>query len=160
MNATTRVAWLRAINVGGHNKLPMAELRGLFEAEGVRLIPLSAGADYLLDELRRKDGPVETVLLGEGSAAPEPKTPASESETPMQVAFELSLAVATHGFLKSHVMGGRAVLPMAVILEWLSHGALHGQPGLVFRGFEDFRIMKGVILEPNSNGRFALGTGS
>ena len=34
MNATTRVAWLRAINVSGHNKLPMAELRALFEDLG------------------------------------------------------------------------------------------------------------------------------
>jgi hypothetical protein len=44
-------------------------------------------------------------------------------------------------------MNGRAVLPAALIAEWLAHGAMHRNPGLTFTGFEDFRIYKGVILE-------------
>jgi hypothetical protein len=49
--------------------------------------------------------------------------------------------------LRSHVIDGRAVLPMALHLEWLAHAALHGHPGLVFHGFNDLRVTQGVTVE-------------
>jgi hypothetical protein len=39
---------------------------------------------------------------------------------------------------------------MAMIVEWLSHGALHGNPGFRFHGFNDLRICKGVVFEQDS----------
>ena len=33
---------------------------------------------------------------------------------------------------------------MVLHLEWLAHAALHGNPGLVFHGFDDLRIFQGV----------------
>jgi hypothetical protein len=44
------------------------------------------------------------------------------------------------------VLDGYPVLPMAMMLEWLGHGALHNNPGLHLHGLEDFRVLKGVIL--------------
>jgi hypothetical protein len=38
------------------------------------------------------------------------------------------------------VIDGRAVLPMALTVEWLAHAALHGNPGLAFLGLNDLRI--------------------
>lgn len=38
MSPPTHVALLRGINVGGHNKVPMATLRGLFEAAGCQSV--------------------------------------------------------------------------------------------------------------------------
>src|SRR5207249_8581446 len=38
------------------------------------------------------------------------------------------------------------VLPAALMIEWLAHGALHPNPGLAFAGFDDFRVLKGVSL--------------
>jgi len=35
---------------------------------------------------------------------------------------------------------------MAIIVEWLAHGALHGNPGFRFHGFNDLRICKGVVF--------------
>ncbi|MFO0948366.1 MAG: SDR family NAD(P)-dependent oxidoreductase [Planctomycetota bacterium] len=64
----------------------------------------------------------------------------------LTLAFERSLDVATHPFLASHVLDGHAVLPMAVMVEWLAHGALHNNPGLNFQGFDDLRVLKGVVL--------------
>jgi hypothetical protein len=58
-------------------------------------------------------------------------------------AFAVSLNLNDYPFLRSHVLDGKAVLPMAVIVEWLAHGALHGNPGLRFHGFNDLRICKG-----------------
>ena len=59
--------------------------------------------------------------------------------------------VATHPVLKSHVLDGRAVLPMALHLEWLAHAALHGNPGLVFHGFNDLRVTHGVQVDPGAH---------
>ena len=50
-------------------------------------------------------------------------------------------------FLGSHVMNEKAVLPVAVIVEWLAAGALHANPGLHFHGVDDVRVFKGVVLD-------------
>jgi acyl transferase domain-containing protein/NAD(P)-dependent dehydrogenase (short-subunit alcohol dehydrogenase family) len=65
----------------------------------------------------------------------------------LKIAFEKTLDVKQYPFLESHVIGGKAVLPVAIILEWLSHGAIHHNPGLELEGFDDFRIFHGVRLD-------------
>ena len=65
----------------------------------------------------------------------------------MSKAFDLELSIEQYPFLESHVIDGKAVLPMAVMIEWMAHGAIHNNPGLRFHGFNDLRILKGVILE-------------
>jgi hypothetical protein len=50
-------------------------------------------------------------------------------------------------FISSHVIDTKAVLPMAMIVEWLAHAALHGNPGFRFHGFNDLRICKGVVID-------------
>ena len=65
-------------------------------------------------------------------------------------AFALALTVDDYPFLRSHVLDGKAVLPMAMLVEWLAHGALHGNPGFRFHGFNDLRICKGVVFEQNT----------
>jgi hypothetical protein len=70
----------------------------------------------------------------------------------MTPAFQLVLEPAVHPFLASHVMDGRAVLPLAMAAEWLAQGALHLHPGLSFHGFNRLRVLKGVILNSNAAG--------
>jgi len=119
-------------------------LRRVFEQEGISLIALEAGARCLVREISQKPGaPVEVVVFG-GKA----EVSKQGDSAPLPLAFELELDVERYPFLKSHVIGGQAVLPMAVIVEWLAHGALHGNPGLRFCGFNDLRELKGVILAP------------
>jgi hypothetical protein len=48
-------------------------------------------------------------------------------------------------------MNGQAVLPVAVIIEWFAHGALHLNPGMQFQGFDDFRVLKGITLNADEN---------
>jgi hypothetical protein len=39
---------------------------------------------------------------------------------------------------------------MAMMVEWMAHGAIHNNPGLRFHGFNDLRLLKGVtLLEEN-----------
>ena len=73
----------------------------------------------------------------------------SAAETaPLEVAYERTLIVDDYPFLKSHVMGSKAVIPAAVIMEWLACGAISNNPGLSFHGFHEFRVYNGVVLDP------------
>jgi len=73
------------------------------------------------------------------------------------VVFERTVATDTHEFLASHVLNGCAVLPAAMTLEWLAHGALHGNPGLRFVGVDDLRVFNGVVLAPGESRRIRVG---
>jgi hypothetical protein len=68
----------------------------------------------------------------------------------LPLAFERVLDRAAHPVLESHILDGRPVLPTVLILEWLAHGALHQNPGLLFHGCNDLRILHGVILDGDS----------
>ncbi len=77
---------------------------------------------------------------------PVPPGPVS-SPSSFHPAFDRDISVRALPCLVSHVMNGRAVLPAALIIEWLAHGALHGNPGLAFHGFDGFKVLKGLVLE-------------
>ncbi|MCI0652690.1 MAG: SDR family NAD(P)-dependent oxidoreductase, partial [Planctomycetes bacterium] len=137
-------------------------LSEVFQREGVGLIPLAAGARQLVAEMRGAAA-VEVVLLGSpgaasaGGAPTPPLAPAraradaapaaAGTESALPVAFETEVDLASCPFLASHVLDGHAVLPMAMMIEWLAHGALHAHPGLEFFGFDALRVFKGVLLE-------------
>ncbi|MCK4536409.1 MAG: SDR family NAD(P)-dependent oxidoreductase, partial [Desulfuromonadales bacterium] len=123
-------------------------LKKLFEQEGVEVIDLRAGADYLLKELSTPPGgPVELVLLGSRSEAHVDSQAQPHPNIYVSRAFDLELSIDQYPFLKSHVIDTKAVLPMAMIIEWMAHGAIHNNPGLRFHGFNDLRVLKGVTLE-------------
>ena len=77
------------------------------------------------------------------------RAPLSDIDLGFKVAFERDLDVANNHYLESHVIGGKAVLPVAMIFEWLAHGAIHRNPGLELHGFNDFRVFQGVRLGPH-----------
>ena len=144
-------------------------LRKIFASEGVGLIERGAGAEFFVREIcGPNEGFVEVLALApaaasEGSAGLQPAftvanpqsrlevgAPAEEPAANWSVAFEREISVAALPCLASHVMNGRSVLPAALMIELLAHGAVHGNPGLVFHGFEDFKVLKGLVLEPQS----------
>jgi hypothetical protein len=51
-----------------------------------------------------------------------------------------------HPFLASHAIGGKAVLPAAMMLEWFAHAATAQHPGLRFVGADDLEVYRGVKL--------------
>jgi NAD(P)-dependent dehydrogenase (short-subunit alcohol dehydrogenase family) len=120
-------------------------LKKVFAGEGIGLIGLEAGGDLLTREIAAGDAPVEVVAMAATTGdALLPRKAAPKQQTE---AFSLNLSIDDYPFLRSHVMDGRAVLPMAVIVEWLSHGALHDNPGFRFHGFNELRICKGVVFD-------------
>ena len=127
-------------------------LKEVFAREGVECIPLNEGADFFVRELTASDRPVEVVALA-GSTLPtgtESNVPPLSdpiAPPPLALVFEHVLSLDEHPFLGSHVIDSRAVLPMAVHLEWLAHGALHNYPGWQFHGCNQFRILNGIHVE-------------
>ena len=116
-------------------------LRPIFRKEGVDLIGLGEGASFFVSELSSSSVAVEVVVLGSSSPSAVPSVPIETIP-----AFSREITMAEYPFLQSHVLNGVPVVPAAFLIEWLSHAALQGNPGLVFQGFEDFRIFKGVRL--------------
>jgi hypothetical protein len=128
-------------------------LKKRFDQEGVGLIPLERGGEFLVSELRQSGEPaVEVVALAAGTRAPaRPEAPEAPRAAPqargLSTAFEWTLDPADHPVLESHVLDGRPVLPLALTLEWLAHGALHENAGLAFHGCDDLRVLQGVVLD-------------
>jgi NAD(P)-dependent dehydrogenase (short-subunit alcohol dehydrogenase family)/acyl carrier protein len=118
-------------------------LRKVFASEGIGLIPLADGAGLMVAELTASDRATEIVV---GRAASAAEVPAS---TDLQPAFERELSLSLAPCLASHVLDGNAVFPAALHAEWLGHSAMHGNPGLMFHGFNDIRICHGVRLAPD-----------
>jgi hypothetical protein len=144
-------------------------LRRVFEGEGVGLIPLADGGLFAVQELAAAGRAVEVVAVGKAgkpatkpvppapAATPPPAlqpapvaTPGTQPPAELKPVFERTLDVDNHPVLRSHVLDGRAVLPMALHLELLAHAALHGNPGLVFHGFNDLRIIAGAKVEDDA----------
>jgi len=130
------------------------KLRPLFEKEGLTLIPPAAGARLVVEEMGSAGaGPVEIVVLAEpepaerATARARPETaPARAAEGKLETVFRRTVDVESLPVLASHVIDGHAVLPMAIMMEWLAEAAVHRNPGLVVCGLDDLRLFKGVIL--------------
>jgi acyl transferase domain-containing protein/NAD(P)-dependent dehydrogenase (short-subunit alcohol dehydrogenase family)/acyl carrier protein len=140
-------------------------LRKIFESEGVGLVPLADGGQFVVRELSTAGRSIEVVAMGKlrgsqlqttpspqqrvgGSVTvPQAPPPTAPPVAELSLAFERTVDITTHPVLKSHVLDGRAVLPMAIHLEWLAHAAMHGNPGLLFLGMDNLRITSGVQID-------------
>ena len=107
--------------------------------------------------------PVEIVVLAEPHPAGSPDRPDLEaapapdsSSGQLEPVLERKVDLDSLPVIRSHVIDGHAVLPMALILEWLAEGALHRHPGMVVLGIDNLRLFKGVVLRGAQAGdRFA-----
>jgi hypothetical protein len=61
--------------------------------------------------------------------------------------FDFELKLKENTWLKDHVINGDPVLPMAVATELLANAALIRNPGLLFIGYDNLRVLKGVVLK-------------
>ena len=129
-----------------------------FRRRGVDLIPVAGGARHLVAEMGRADGADIEVVVGaaipptDSRPAPtaEPAAAAAgeaEATSELSMTFHRDLDLGNHPVLRSHVIGGTAVVPLALMTEWFAHGALHGNPGLQLQGLDDVRVLKGIRLD-------------
>ena len=134
-------------------------LQNEFERNGIQLISLDDGAQSLLYEMSQEiGGPVE-VVVGSNTmptqrvstrqplAGAQPTTPPQKEQDNFLITFKREIDVDRYPILGSHVIGGKPVVPLALMTEWFAHSALHNNPGLYLCGFDDMRILQGVKIE-------------
>jgi acyl transferase domain-containing protein/NAD(P)-dependent dehydrogenase (short-subunit alcohol dehydrogenase family) len=132
-------------------------LKKKFKKQGVSLISMDAGARAMLSEMKSPEGPVEVVIgdtalsqTDESERLPElshPKDSNTVDPDPLSLAFIREIDLDHYPILRSHVLDGKPVIPLALIAEWLSIAALHQNPGFVLHGLDDLRVLKGIRLE-------------
>jgi len=134
-------------------------LKRKFEKDGVELIPLDAGALCMIYEMMGHTGtPVEVVIGANIIAATEHHAAETVCSTPDQpvdvkqkeilsMTVKREIDVHSYPILDAHILDGKPVVPFALIAEWLGHGALHENPGLLLHGLDDMRIFQGIKLD-------------
>ena len=133
-------------------------LKREFERNGISLIPVDAGARAMLQELSiPKSGSVEVVIGGglisdtiseacvETSAADDGKS--VDKQKDLSLTFKREVDVQRFPILGDHMLGGKPVVPLALMSEWFGHSALHGNPGLYLHGLDDVRVLQGIKIE-------------
>ncbi len=124
-------------------------LKREFRGAGVDLIPKEAGARAMVREMQSAPGGPVEVILGAtlapatGDAHPTPSVAAPEG---LALTFKREIDRERYPVLESHVLDGRAVVPFALMTEWMGYGALHGNPGLFLHGLDDIRLLNGIRL--------------
>jgi hypothetical protein len=69
------------------------------------------------------------------------------ADSPMALLERRELDLHRYPVLASHVIGGKPVVPFALITEWIGHGALKDNPGFSLHGIDDFRLLSGIRIE-------------
>ncbi len=131
-----------------------SSLKKNFIKKGIQLIPHDAGVMAMLYEMSSNTPPHVEVVIG-APMIPVKKTKIRPS---FSLAFKQNVGVNVYPVLASHIIGGKPVVPFALISEWIGHGALHENPGLFLHGFDDMRILNGIRIE-NGNKMIRVLTG-
>ncbi|MET9418651.1 SDR family oxidoreductase [Streptomyces klenkii] len=113
-------------------------LAGHFEAAGVPLLTAGAGARAFTEEMSRADEHSAVLLLAVPAPAGIPAVPPPPGLRHPQPA-RARVSRATHPQLADHVVGGRAVLPLAQALEWFVAAARQWNPADVT--LRDLRVV-------------------
>jgi hypothetical protein len=85
------------------------------------------------------------VLIG--SMLETPPLEDGSSDTSMDLLERRELDLQRYPVLASHVIGGKPVVPFALIGEWIGHGAMKENPGFTLHGIDDFRLLSGIRIE-------------
>jgi hypothetical protein len=86
------------------------------------------------------------VLIG--SMLTNASTPSEPlAEHPMALLERRELDLHRYPVLASHIIGGKPVVPFALITEWIGHGALKENPGFALHGLDDFRLLSGIRVD-------------
>ena len=130
------------------------ELKRMFAARGVYIIPLDAGAQLLLSELSATDNRCPQILVGndlskdQDEDASVKKPQVSRYPTGLAtVKVTKNLQATNNVFLEDHTFNGNKVLPTVCAIAWMSDGATSVYSDYQYIGFEDYQLFKGVIFD-------------
>jgi len=67
------------------------------------------------------------------------------------VVFDTVLSEQNLPVLQSHLINGLSVVPMSLLMEFTVRGALIQHPSLILHSIENFRLLKGIVLQPDTS---------
>ncbi|BBO80000.1 hypothetical protein DSCO28_05660 [Desulfosarcina ovata subsp. sediminis] len=121
-------------------------LKKAFGDMQIALIPVETGARMMVAEMNNAEASPVEVVIG-SMLTTEMQNSASTSPSPLSLLERRELNLERYPVLASHVIGGRPVVPFALISEWIGHGALKENPGYALHGIDDFRLLSGIRIE-------------
>lgn len=125
-------------------------LKEAFESRGVRVLPVEAATQLLVNELSCRYQSTAQVVIG----APIPTPP-----TPLSVlsAYDLRthhlrrrLTVSDNPFLQDHKVSGLPVLPFTCMMAWIGRAGERIYPGFRAAVCENVRLLKGIIFNESA----------
>ncbi len=121
-------------------------LKKAFDGKGIQLIPIETGARLMVAEMKNANpSPVEVLI---GAMLTSDGTGLAEvPDSPMALLERREVDLQRYPVLASHIIGGKPVVPFALISEWIGHGALKENPGFSLHGIDDFRLLSGIRIE-------------
>ena len=126
------------------------ELKKMFEARHVEVIPTEVGARMLVDSLM-PSGLQGGTLLGQGPTqvvvGGVPVRPASRVEPGLrQYQIHRRLKSDDNPFLYDHMIGDYPVLPATCAASWAAYSCEQLYPGYRFFSLENYRVLKGIVF--------------
>jgi acyl transferase domain-containing protein/NAD(P)-dependent dehydrogenase (short-subunit alcohol dehydrogenase family) len=117
-------------------------LKKIFAAEGVATIPLEAGAALVHRAIAWPQSQVhELVVLAHGEPL------AQKLEKAHRKLRSFTICVQDVPVLLDHVIKQRAVVPAALLLEWMAAAAQDLHPAAKIVQVRDFKVWKGIVLD-------------
>ncbi len=138
-------------------------LRREFKKQHIDLIPIDSGAMCMIYEMMGDRNAAVEVVIGAGllpdehsAAAKQPDVPSTGSPVKGSApnatsgasfhSFRQTVDLINYPILEAHILGGKPVVPFALMAEWIGHGALHLNPDLALHGIDDMRLLSGIKL--------------
>jgi NAD(P)-dependent dehydrogenase (short-subunit alcohol dehydrogenase family) len=123
------------------------ELKRVFEARHVDVIPSESGSRLLVDALMSPGDAEsgEAVQIVVGSVPAQPATHVEPDLRTHQIRRRLKLD--DNPFLYDHQIGGHPVLPATAAASWVAYTCEQLYPGFHFFQLEDYRVLKGIVFD-------------
>ncbi|HET9240820.1 MAG TPA: SDR family oxidoreductase [Oligoflexus sp.] len=120
-------------------------LKKIFAAEGVATIPLEAGAALVHRAIAHpQDSVHELVVLAHGETL-------GKLEHAPQPLASFTISIESVPVLLDHIIKQRAVVPAALLLEWMAAAAQNLEPQLGILQLRDFKVWKGIVLDADQS---------
>ncbi len=123
-------------------------LRKEFAKIGAELIPRRSGALTMVANILKGHDDEPEVIIGHGFNLAAVLGGYKE-------VFSKTADVKADKVLASHVIGGKAVIPMALMANWLAEAAVKANPGLKAVGVDKLRVLRPIKLDAPVNMAFS-----
>ena len=134
---------VRSINWGPwEGGMVTPALRAHFAEQGIGLIAHAAGAAAFVAELGGAATAADVeVVIGAGRldlAAADPALPEHR--------VEIVVSAQRYPFLRDHVVRGKVVVPLALVVEWFCRAAALARPAATLHALRDVAVMKAILI--------------